>query len=406
MKMDLESLRRDFPILSERIHGENLIYLDNAATTQKPRAVIEAMNHYYFHENANVHRGVHLLAERATHAYEAARKKVQHFIHAAAPEDCVFVRGTTEAINLVANAYLKPRLKPEDEILVTALEHHSNLVPWQLVAAKTGARLRVIPVDERGQLSWSEIEKAFNPKTRFLSVGHISNALGTINPIKKMIDYAHDLGIKVLIDGAQSVGHYPIDVQKLGCDFFAFSAHKMYGPTGIGLLYSPQSILNEMEPYQGGGEMITEVYFDHAIYQQAPYRFEAGTPNIAGAVGLGAAIDYLSELDRRALLEHELSCLVRATAGINALPRYRILGTAEEKSGIISIIHDKIHPHDLATVLDSMGIAVRAGHHCAMPLMDSLGVPATTRLSFSFYNTHAEVDRVLNALERAEEILI
>lgn len=404
MSRAIESLRMDFPVLHQTMKDHPLVYLDNAATTQKPQSVIDAMSRYYAHDNANVHRGVYQLAERATKKYEDSRKKVQAFIHAKHSEECVFVRGTTEAINLVAHSYVMPMLKPGDEIIISALEHHSNIVPWHLVAKKTGAVIRVIPIHKDCSLDLEAFQQLFTPKTKFLSLGYISNAVGTRNPIKWMIEVAHQHGVKVLIDGAQSVGHLRIDVQDLNCDFFAFSGHKMYGPTGIGVLYGRQALLDAMEPYQGGGEMITEVFYDHSEYQKAPHRFEAGTPNIADAIGLGAAIDYLSVLDRPALEAYEHELFTVATDAIQSISGYHIIGTAKEKGSIISFVHDDIHPHDLATVLDNFGIAVRAGHHCAMPLMNHLGIAATARASFAFYNTRSDIDRLIEGLEQAREV--
>jgi len=406
MKFDLDKCRADFPVLEQDIHGYPLVYLDNAATTQKPRQVIEAISQFYLHDNSNVHRGVHALAERATSQYEAARKKVQRFINAPHAEDCVWVRGTTEAINLVAHSYLMPRLKPGDQILISALEHHSNIVPWHLICKKTGAEIRVIPIHDNGELDLAAFAEMLVPPVKFIALAHISNALGSINPIQTMIKMAHDHGIKVLIDGAQGAPHLPIDVQALDCDFYAFSSHKMFGPTGIGVLYGKSELLNEMEPYQGGGDMITEVHYQYSEYQKPPLRFEAGTQDIAGVIGLGSAIDYLSAMDKTAVAAHEHELLLYATSAIQTVSGYRIVGTATHKASIISFVHDTIHSHDLATVLNSFGVAVRAGHHCAMPLMERLGLTATTRASFSFYNTASEVDRLVDALERAKEVFL
>jgi cysteine desulfurase / selenocysteine lyase len=402
---DVEKRRRDFPILEQRVHGKPLVYLDNAATTQKPLKVIESLSRYYRELNANIHRGVHTLSQKATEEYEAARRRIQRFIHAQDSREIVFVRGTTEAINLVAQSYGRARFKPGDEILISAMEHHSNIVPWQLLAQQTGAVLKVIPINDAGELILEAYERLLGPRTRLVSVVHISNALGTINPIRAIMERAHALGVPVLIDGAQAVAHIPVDVQALDCDFYAFSGHKLFGPTGIGVLYGKAELLEAMPPYQGGGDMIKRVSFDKTIYNDLPYKFEAGTPHIAGSIGLGAAIDYVDEVDLEAISRHEQALLAYATERALAVPGVRLIGTAREKASILSFVMDGIHPHDLGTVLDHEGIAIRTGHHCAMPVMDYFQVPATARASFAFYNTQAEVDRLIEALAQARRIL-
>lgn len=402
--INIESIRNDFPLLHQTINSYPLIYFDNAATTQKPQSVIDAMNTYYSLDNANVHRGVHALSTRATTQYEAVRSKVQRFINAPSASECIFVRGTTEAINLVAHSFVAPRILPGEEILITTMEHHSNIVPWQMVCKKTGAQLSVAPISLNGEILLDEFEKKLSTNTKIVAITHASNALGTINPIKKMIEMAHACGALVLIDGAQSAAHLPIDVQELGCDFYAFSAHKMYGPTGIGVLWGKEALLDDMVPYQGGGEMITSVTFAATEYAPLPHKFEAGTPNIAGVIGLGAAIDYLWSLDLKAISEYESRLLQYATEGVEGMKGFNIIGTAKHKLPVISFVHGKIHPHDIGTILDNEGIAIRSGHHCAMPLMDFLDVSATARISLSFYNTREEIDRCIQALHKVKEV--
>ena len=401
---DVNAIRRDFPVLNQTVNGYPLVYFDNAATTQKPKAVIDAITHYYQCDNANVHRGVHALSMRSTTQFEAAREKVCRFIHAHSVRECIFVRGTTEAINLVAQSFVLPRLSPGDEILITHMEHHANIVPWQLVCEKTGAQLQVAPISIEGELLLDEFEKKLSRKTKFVAINYVSNALGTINPVKKMIDMAHAVGAFVLLDGAQATAHVPVDVQALGCDFYAFSGHKMYGPTGIGVLWGRESLLEGMIPYQGGGEMINYVTFESTEYEPLPYKFEAGTPNIAGVIGLGAALDYLWSLDMEAITAYEAHLLDYATKAIQSVHGFHLIGTASEKVPIISFIHDTIHAHDVATILDSQGIAIRSGHHCAMPLMDFLQVSATNRVSLSFYNTTDEIDACVDALKKVCEV--
>lgn len=401
---DVNQIRSEFPILNQKINDYDLIYFDNAATTQKPKAVIQAVTDYYEHDNANVHRGVHSLSVRATEKYEAARSKVKRFINAKSERECIFVRGTTEAINLVAQALVAPRILPGEEILITYMEHHSNIVPWQMVCKKTGAKLQVAPISLEGEILLEEFEKKLNENTKFVAINYVSNALGTINPVKKMIEMAHAYGAEVLLDGAQATGHLPIDVQDLGCDFFAFSGHKMYGPTGIGVLWGKEDILDNMSPYQGGGEMINHVTFEATEYAGLPQKFEAGTPNIAGAIGLGAAIDYLGSLDMDVISAYETQLLHYTTAAVQSIKGFNLIGTAEHKVPVISFVHGKIHAHDIGTILDSEGIAIRSGHHCTMPLMDFYGVAATSRISLSFYNTQQEIDCCIAALQRVKEV--
>ena len=401
---DVTAIRQQFPLLSEAINGRPLIYLDNAATTQKPTNVIDAISHYYRHDNANVHRAVHALGERATQEFEQARSKVQRFINAKSAHECIFVRGTTEGINLVAQSYVAPRLKPGESILITHMEHHSNIVPWQMVCKRMGVNLIVAPISYDGEIILDEFERLLTDDVKFVALSHASNALGTINPVKEMIKMAHDKGALVLLDGAQAVAHLPVDVQALDCDFYAFSSHKMYGPTGIGVLWGREALLDDSAPYQGGGEMINYVSFESTDYAPLPHKFEAGTPNIAGVIGLGAAIDFLTGLDFDAISAYEQHLLNYATNAIHGVKGYNIIGTAQHKVPVVSFVHGKIHAHDLGTILDSEGIAVRSGHHCAMPLMDFFDVAATTRVSLSFYNTEAEIDAVVAALQKAEEV--
>jgi cysteine desulfurase/selenocysteine lyase len=396
--------RTDFPILKTRVNGKPLVYLDNAATTQKPQTVIDAEREYYSNYNANVHRGVHSLSQRATDAYEEARGKVQQLINAASPNEIIFVRGTTEAINLVAQSYGRSRLQAGDEIILSQMEHHSNIVPWQMLCQQTGAKLRVIPVDNSGALQMEIFETLLNERTRLVAVTHVSNALGTINPVKSIIDLAHQRGVRVLLDGAQAIAHMPVDVQALDCDFYAFSAHKLYGPTGIGVLYGKSVLLEGMPAYQGGGDMIRSVTFEETTYNTLPYKFEAGTPNIAGVIGLGVAVDYVNSIGFEAMVSHEQALLSYATPMLAAIPGLRIVGNAREKTGILSFVLEGVHPHDIGTILDGEGVAIRAGHHCTMPLMERFGVPATARASFALYNTRQEVDALVAAVHKALEV--
>jgi len=402
---DVAAARADFPALHQQVHSKPLVYLDNAATTQKPQAVIDALVRFYSQDNSNVHRGVHQLSERATEHYEAARGTVRRFLNAASEREIVFVRGTTEAINLVAQSFVRPRLQPDDEVLITGMEHHSNIVPWQLVCEAAGATLRVAPIDDAGQVRLDEYERLLGPRTRIAALSYVSNALGTINPVAAMIRTAHARGVPVLLDGAQAVPHMAVDVQALDCDFFAFSGHKVYGPTGIGVLYGKRALLEAMPPWQGGGDMIAEVTFERSTWNRLPYKFEAGTPEIAGAIGLAAALDYVSNLGLDAIVAQEHDVLEYATAALQTIPRLRIVGTAAAKASVVSFVIEGIHPHDIGTVLDRLGIAVRTGHHCAQPVMDRYGLPATARASFGLYNTRADVDTLVAGLHTVLEVL-
>ncbi len=403
--LDLEAIRADFPALAQSVHGRPLVYLDSAATSQKPRAVIEAVARFYAEDNANVHRGVHELAERATLALEGAREKVRRFVNAAEAREIVFVRGTTEAVNLVAQSYGRGRVGPGDEVLVTALEHHSNLVPWQILCAAQGATLRVAGIDERGDLRLDEIDRLLGPRTRLLAVTHVSNALGTVNPIPAIVERAHARGVPVVVDGAQAVAHLSVDVRALGCDFYAFSGHKMYGPMGIGVLYGRAELLEAMPPWQSGGEMVSEVSFERTTFQPPPHRFEAGTPDVAGAVGLGAAIDWLGRLDRQAALAHERALLARGRAALEQVPGLRLLAGGRESSAVLTFGLEKLHPHDVGAMLDLEGVAVRTGHLCAQPLLRLLGLSSTVRASLAVYNHDADLDALVKALDKARATL-
>jgi cysteine desulfurase/selenocysteine lyase len=402
--LDLTAIRQEFPIFQEKIFGHPLIYLDSASTTQKPRAVIQAMTEFYEHDNANVHRGVHALSVRATVKYEQARDKVAQFINAAQAHECIFVRGTTEAVNLVAQSFVRPKILPGEQIIVTMMEHHSNIVPWQMVCSQTGAELVVVPISVEGEVLLEEFEKKFSEKTKFVAISHASNAIGTLNPIKKMIEIAHAHDVLVLVDGAQAVPHLPVDVQDLDCDFYAFSGHKMYGPTGIGILWGRATFLDDMLPYQGGGEMIQHVSFEATEYAALPNKFEAGTPNIAGAIGLGAAVDYLWSLDIAEMMRYESALLDHLTQSLQERTAFQIIGLANAKVPLVSLLHPHVHAHDVGTILDNEGIEVRAGHHCAMPLMDFYNVSATTRISLAVYNTFEEIDRCIEVLNKAEKV--
>jgi cysteine desulfurase/selenocysteine lyase len=403
-QFNVEKVRADFPALDQIVHGKPLVYLDNAATTQKPGTVIQALQQFYCEDCANIHRGVHELSARATECYECSRVKVQRFLNARESAEIIFLRGTTEAINLVANTYGRKFIGADDEIIISAMEHHSNIVPWQMLCEFTGAKLRVIPMNDEGELLLDEYDKMLGPKTKFVSVVHASNALGTVNPIKKIIEMAHVYGAPVLIDGAQSAAHMKVDVQELDADFYAFSGHKIYGPTGIGVLYGRRELLDKMPPYQGGGDMISSVTFERTTYNKLPYKFEAGTPNIEGTIGLGAAIDYIENLGMENIASYEHDLLEYATERVSAIPGIRIIGTAAEKSGVISFLIGDVHPHDIGTILDQEGIAIRAGHHCAQPVMKRFGVPATARASFAMYNTREEVDRLVQGIEKVQEV--
>jgi cysteine desulfurase/selenocysteine lyase len=404
-EFDVEKVRRDFPVLHQKVNGKPLVYLDNAATTQKPLAVIEAIDHYYRHDNSNIHRGVHTLSERATAHYEKTRTAAQRFLNAADSKEIIFVRGTTEAINLVAQTYGRKHVGSGDEVLITGMEHHSNIVPWQMLCEEKGARLRVAPINDQGELRLDEFEKLLGSRTRIVAVAHLSNALGTINPVRQIVEMAHARNIPVLVDGAQAAARLPVDVQALGCDFYAISGHKLYAPTGIGVLYGKAELLEAMPPYQGGGDMIASVTFDKTIYNRLPYKFEAGTPNIADTIGLGAAIEYLERLGLDQVEQHEHELLAYATRQVAAIPGVRIVGTAKEKAGVLSFTMEGIHPHDIGTILDSEGIAVRTGHHCAQPVMQRFEIPATARASFGLYNTIAEVDALVAGLHKVVEVM-
>jgi cysteine desulfurase/selenocysteine lyase len=401
---DVEALRRQFPVLSRMVHGKPLAYLDNGASAQRPSAVIEAVDDYERRHHANIHRGVHTLSQEATALYESARDRVVEFINARSRHEVIFVRGTTEAINLVAQSYARPLLVPGDEILITHLEHHANIVPWQMVCEQTGARLIVAPIDSRGEVHVDAVTALMSARTRLLACAHVSNALGTVLPVRRLIAAAKARGIATLVDGAQAVPHLPVDVQELDCDFYAFSSHKMYGPTGVGVLYGREQLLERMPPWQGGGEMILSVTFAKTTYNGLPNKFEAGTPNISGAIGLGAAVEFLAGVDRRAAHAHETALLDHATAVLCGIPALRIVGTAGDKASLVSFVVAGVHPHDLGTILDEDGIAVRTGHHCAMPVMEFFGLPATARASFAFYNTFEEIDRLAAGIERARRI--
>lgn len=402
--IDVNAIRADFPVLDQKVNGKPLVYLDNAATTQKPRQVIDTIDEYYRRYNSNIHRGVHSLSEKATAAYEAARETVRDFINAPATREIIFVRGATEGINLVAQSYGMTNLKAGDEIIISEMEHHSNIVPWQLLCERTGAVLRVIPINDDGDLKLESYQSLLGPKTKLVSIVHISNALGTINPVKQIVDLAHEHDALVLVDGAQATAHTGIDVQALDCDFYVFSGHKMFGPTGIGVLYGKTDLLNAMPPYQSGGDMIKMVTLEKTLFNELPYKFEAGTPHIAGVIGMGAAINYIKSigLDNIAAYEHDL--LDYAAAAVSDIKGLKLVGTAKKKTSILSFTLGNIHAHDIGTILDHEGVAIRAGHHCAMPVMERFGIPATARASFALYNSRGEVDTLVKALNKCKEI--
>ncbi len=402
--LDVARIRAEFPILHQQVRGKPLVYLDNAATTQKPRSVIEALDHYYRFDNANIHRGVHTLSERATVAYEKARETIRGFINARSTKEVIFVRGATEAINLVAQTWGRANVRAGDEILISEMEHHSNIVPWQMLCEQAGAKLKVIPINDAGELLLEQLDSLLTERTKLVGVTHCSNALGTVNPVRKIIEKAHAAGAVVLVDGAQAVAHLPVDVQALGCDFYVFSGHKLYGPTGVGALYGKEALLDAMPPWHGGGEMIKYVTFEKTIYNDLPAKFEAGTPHIAGGIGLGTAINYVCDVGLGAIAAHEHDLLSYATQRTAEIPEMRIIGTAREKSGILSFELGRIHPHDIGTILDHQGVAIRTGHHCAMPVMQRYCVPATARASFAMYNTREEVDAFMNAVRKVIEV--
>ncbi len=400
----VEKVRRDFPILHQEVYGHPLVYLDNAATSQKPRAVIETVSRYYESGNANIHRGVHFLSEHATEEHEAARRTVQRFLNAADKREVIFVRSATEGINLVAQTYGRKHVGEGDEVLITAMEHHSNIVPWQMLCEEKHAQLRVVPINERGELLVDELPKLLNSRTKILAVTHVSNALGTINPLRKIVQIAHSYNVPVIVDGAQAAPHIKVDVQALDCDFYVFSGHKVYGPTGIGVLYGKRDLLEAMPPYQGGGDMIRSVTFEKTLYNDLPYKFEAGTPNIGGAIGLGAALDYVTQLGIENIAAHEHDLLTYATDALSAIPGVRLIGTAAEKAAVISFVIEGIHPHDIGTILDREGIAIRTGHHCAQPVMQYFRIPATARASFALYNTRGEIDALVAGIQKVKEV--
>lgn len=402
---DTKKYRADFPILSREVYGKPLVYFDNGATAQKPKSVIDSISDYYTRFNANIHRGVHHLSQKASFAYENARATVQKHINANSPNEIIFTRGTTESINLVAYSYLRNRLSPGDEILVTLMEHHSNILPWQSLCEEKGAVLKVVPVNDTGELEIASLQKLLSPKTKFFALTHVSNTLGTINPIKEIIELAHAANIPVLVDGAQAIPHMQVDVQDLNCDFYCFSAHKVYGPTGIGALFVKEDILNDMIPYQTGGGTIKTVSFEKTVYADGPLKFEAGTPNIEGAIGFAKGLDYVNEIGMEKIAVHEHKLLVYATEKLKSIPEMRIIGNAKEKAGVISLVVGKIHPFDIGTILDQQGIAVRTGHHCTQPLMERFGVPGTVRVSFGLYNTKEEINLFIAALEKALKML-
>ena len=403
-QFDVDKIRADFPVLAQMINGKPLVYLDNAATSQKPQSVIDSLVNYYSTENANVHRGVHTLSQRATDDYEEARAKIRRFINAEKDEEIIFVRGTTEGINLISQTFGRSCISEGDEIIISSMEHHSNIVPWQILCQEKGAKLRVVPVNDIGELLLDEYERLFTANTKLVSIVHQSNALGTINPAKEIVDIAHGHGVPVLLDGAQAIAHLGVDVRDLGCDFYAFSGHKLYGPTGIGVLYGKGSLLEEMPPYQAGGEMIRSVTFEETLYNTLPNKFEAGTPNIAGAIGLGAAIDYIGTIGMDEILVYESELLQYGTDRLSGIEGLKIIGTADKKGSVISFIMEGVHPHDIGTILDAEGIAIRTGHHCAQPLMDRFGVPATARASLAFYNTKEEIDVLVRGIDRVIEV--
>jgi len=401
---DVSRIRKDFPILAQQVHGKPLVYLDNAATSQKPQSVLDALNRYYTTENSNIHRGIHYLSEQATADYEESRSKIRRLVNASDDREIIFVRGTTEGINLVAGSYGRANVGEGDEVIISAMEHHSNIVPWQILCQERSAHLRVVPMNDDGELLVDEYERLLGPRTRLVSMVHVSNSLGTINPMRRVIEMAHSRGVPVLVDGAQSAPHMNVDVQDLDCDFFAFSGHKLYGPTGIGVLYGKADLLESMPPYQGGGDMIKSVSFEKTTYNSLPYKFEAGTPNIAGTIGLGAAVDYVSSIGLENIESYEHELLEYGTKALSSISGLRLIGTARKKAGILSFVLDGVHPHDIGTILDSEGIAVRTGHHCTQPVMERFGIPATARASLAFYNTRDEIDALAKGIDKVLEV--
>ena len=402
--MSFKNIKKDFPILEQKVNGKNLVYLDSAATTQKPKEVINALNNYYKETNSNIHRGVHTLSQKATEKYEKARVMIANFIDATSSKEIIFVRGATEAVNLVASSYVKPLLMENDEIIISQMEHHANIVPWQMVCEEKKAKLKIIPIDENGELIINKFNELINKKTKFISLNHVSNSLGTINPIKKIIDIAHQKNVKIMIDGAQAVQHLEISMKDIDADFYCFSGHKMYAPTGIGILYGKKELLEQMPPYQGGGDMIKSVTFEKTTYNDIPNRFEAGTPNISGAIALGKAIEYINKIGISNINKHEEDLLNYATSKLKKINKVKIIGEAKEKAAVISFIIEGIHPHDIGTIMDSHGIAIRAGHHCTQPIMDFYNVPATARASFAIYNTKEDVDELVKAIEKCIKV--
>ena len=404
--MPFGNIKENFPILDQKINGKNLVYLDSAATTQKPKEVIDSLNKYYKENNSNIHRGVHTLSQKATEDYEEARKIITNFIGATSSKEIIFVRGATEAINLIANSYVKPLLKKNDEIIISQMEHHANIVPWQMICEEKKAKLKIIPMDNNGELIIKELDKIINEKTKFISVNHVSNSLGTINPIRKIIQIAHQSNIKIMIDGAQAVQHLEIDMKEIDADFYCFSGHKVYAPTGIGILYGKKELLEKMPPYQGGGDMIKSVTFEKTIYNDIPNRFEAGTPNISGAIALGKAIDYITHIGINNITKYEKDLLNYATSKLNKISEIKIIGEAKEKAAVISFIIEGIHPHDIGTIMDSHGIAIRAGHHCTQPVMDYYNITATARVSFAIYNTKKDIDKLVEAIKKCIKVFV
>ena len=399
-----QKIKSDFPILNQKINGHDLVYLDNAATTQKPKVVIDTINDYYRKTNSNIHRGVHTLSQRATEHYENARTKIANFINSESEKEIIFVRGATEAINLVANSYVRPLLNQDDEIIISQMEHHANIVPWQMICKEIGAKLIILPMNQKGELIVSELENIINKKTKFIAINHVSNSLGTVNSIEEIVRIAHVNNIKILVDGAQAIQHIPINMKKINADFYCFSGHKIYAPSGIGILYGKKKLLDEMLPYQGGGDMIKSVTFEKTIYNDVPNKFEAGTPNISGAIALGVAIDYITNLGIKNIAKHETELLEYATEEINKINGVRIIGNAENKASVLSFVIDNVHPHDVGTIMDAEGVAIRAGNHCNQPVMDFYSIPATARASFAIYNTKEDVDKLIAAITKTIEV--